>query len=613
MADPKKALTFEEALADDEPVQAASAPQAAPASGPSSGPISFEDALADEAMPAPAEAAPSPAPEAPERSLWERFQDTIKPGVDAVYSGDVPDFLAETAHDALTSASRGFRMGSAKPDPILGGQKAVELGLQPSEEEQRADWARADERSPIASAIGDAAGTAINPLSRTGSAAVAGGVTGAARAAGEGGDAKDVALATMAGGAFGKAGDMIGGAVQNVAGRLAKGADKAADSLRLRSFGARTGDLKKLSDAKKAELARAAEALGIHHGEGFLPGRVEDVAENAGRVQQNANATKNALAEQVANAPVSTEALAERVGDLKTELGTGPGGMPLRNDLDSSMDEFRAMPERELQAMQPGAQGPAPASIPFDRMNAERQVYGKGTNFAPGTPRAALRPKVYNAINDEMEAAANAADPGVGTGWRAANKNESVGIQTGDWARDQLNREASNRQISPSDYAAGMAGGALLGGGTGAAEGYRRDGAVGAFKGAAGALPGAIAGVIANKAWRGREHAILASTNRAAGKYAVPAANAFAQSARDITRAGAPQLGAAAGKLLTRPPERLSERIASADPALLGSWGERFAEAGDDEARTAAIWHEAMRDENFAREIAPQLERSGAP
>lgn len=584
MSDPKKKpISFEEALAaEDAPAQAPAAP------------ISFEAALA-------AEPPPAPAPVAPQRTIWERFKDTL-PSVPEELSGEnlakhAPSFLGESAADLYAGAQRGFRAGEAKP-----GQAEIAMGVARPEAETRARWEQASERSPIASGIGDIAGSIANPVGRL---PLGGAASGALRASNEGASGEETAKAALAGGAFDIAGKALPAVTRWAGNRLAQGADKVADTLRLRSFGARLGDLKNLNAAKKAELARAGEAYGIHRGEGLLPATTEGVEANANALQQRAGQAKDQIAAGLADAPVSNPALAERVRGLKEGHGRGPGGAPLRAQLDAEATGFENMPREAMD----GAQGPVRPSTSFSDMNLERQDYGKATNFTPGTPRAALRPQVYGAINDEMESAANAADPGAGSAWRDANKTESYGIKFGDWANKENTRGDVNRLISPSDYAAGGVGAMLTGAGS-VQKGYQEEGLPGALKGAAAAIPGAIAGVALNKGIRGREHALAAGTMRnmaGAGR----AGEALAQFGSGAAKASAGAFGQQVGKEVAPPPPSPTDNITAAletDPSALGTWGPRFADAKGDKARMAATYHEAMQDPNFAQQIAPNLQ-----
>lgn len=596
MSDPaRKPISFDEAMAEEEGSVPAAAVPAAPEAPPSAPAqtrtISFDEAQAQEP--------PPPAPP-PKRSIYERFKDMIPDELSPENIKHAPGFLGETAADTLQGVSRGLRMGFAQPIS----QKMADLGLDRTEEQTRADWDQASQRSPVANAVGDIAGSIANPVSRLSKipkagAAIAGAASGALRATGEGGDALSSGLL---GGAFGVASQALPAAARWAGNRMSEGADKIADTLRLRSFGGRLGDLKPLSGDKRAELARAGEALGIHRGKGILPATMEEVEANATGLAERSGKAKDQIAAQIADVPVSNPALADRVRALKEGHGRGPGGTPLRAALDETADGFEAMPRAAME----GAQGPVQPTTPFGQMNLERQDYGKATNFTPGTPRAALRPKVYGAINDEMEQAANSANPGAGSAWRDANKLESYGIKFGDWSGRENTRADVNRLISPSDYAAGGVGAMLTGGGA-VRKGYEEEGIPGAVKGMASAIPGALAGVALNRTVRGREHALAANFMRGAAQAGT--------AGESLAKFGQGAMGLSAGAVgqqvpTTRPPPSPTDNIQAAlqtDPAALGSWGPRFADAKGDSSRLAALYHEAMQDPQFASQIAPRL------
>lgn len=500
-----------------------------------------------------------------ERTLWERAKEAL-------------GGAADTAADTYAGAQRGFRMGEAKP-----GQIEQKMGVAVPEEEMRARWNLASERSPVMSTVGDAVGSAINPLSRSSGIAgnaAAGAAMGGLRARGEG---NDVATGAAAGGVFGAAATALPQAVGALGKSYMPQFKRFADLRRLRQFGGRMEDLKKLPAQKAGKLAADAEAAGLHRGALGLPATVERVGQNADTLAAAGGAEKDAVAARIAEAPVEPTDIATKVRLMQQEHGFGPAGLPMRNALNNEADEFAAMP-RQGQPL-PGFEGPTsatPGGVRFADMNLERQSYGKKTNFLPGAPKERLadaQPQIYGAINETMQDAANQFEPGAGDAWRGANAKEALGIQVGNMANKESTRNAVNRQMSPSDMGMG----------------------IGVGVGSGNPALGAAAGVV-NKFWRGREHGTIANVARGL-QHSASDAQALGKFGEAVAPGATAAFAGQAGRHAPTDPVALAKR----DPAAFGRWAPEFEAAGDDSTKIAATWQRLQSDPEFVMHMAARV------
>lgn len=191
--------------------------------------------------------------------------------------------------------------------------------------------------------------------------------------------------------------------------------------------------------------------------------------------------------------------------------------------------------------------------ITFEDMKKEKRDWGNATNFPSDAPQQKIRRGVYDAINSEMAAAAEAVMPGSGQAWRNQSFNEHAALTAQEWAQKRALRESNNRVVSPSDLGAGM-----LGGIAGLATGNP--------------VAGVGLGAVINRAVRGREHAVGSKVMGA-----ISGGGTRGQSTQDLARAlkdwsGRPVLSQNAG-------------IAGSEPAVGAVKGLFGAAAQDEESQ----------------------------
>jgi hypothetical protein len=318
---------------------------------------------------------PAPvAPAAPERPLLVRAGDWLKRKGAAA---------AETAGDALLGAEKGLMMGSPgytsaedRRADVLARAAHGEEYTAPTPADTRRDWAAAAERSPTANTIGDIAGGIANPVNYAGGGLLGtmatGAATTAARTAGEGGTAGEVGLSAGLGAVTPLAVGGLSKGAKWVGNELKAKAPGIADRLRLASYGAMFKDIgpkKGWTPEKIAQYARAGEKMGVGKGTGWLPGSRIDVAENAGRIVDEQEAAKQALASQAdeLGATVDPEQIGTALRALKDQHGKGAGGTPQRQAIERAAVGFERMaPEVPAAAPAvPPVASPVPApSIP---------------------------------------------------------------------------------------------------------------------------------------------------------------------------------------------------------------------------------------------------------
>jgi hypothetical protein len=395
-------------------------------------------------------------------------------------------------------------------------------------------------------------------LARVGGQAAIGGGMGAIQGAGEAPTAAEVPDAALTRGLQSAA--LAGGlsAGMEGAGGLLSRLGPWADRLRLPAARARMGasGIRQAADVDMIDdPVRAAEILReTDISRGLRSTRA--AGERAEQVRSAANAGITALQRE-----------ARQAGQRATAAGTyrgGPGqaqpGMVRIEDI-----------ERRLTGLAGGIEGQgAPAvgarsevdallrrytdaypqgDVPIDPMMADWRAFGNPENFREGQPwnvlagsRRGLRGEFRGLMEQAMESASG---PGARDQLGSALERVHVARTAQRGARRAARRAGGNRQLSPTDYLAMMAG--LGGAGAGAA-----------MADPVTALGSAAGAVVINRAVRGREHAIsatalegLSGALRAMG----PRAQGWANTLDGAARRGPVALAAAHATLQRTSPE----------------------------------------------------------
>lgn len=110
----------------------------------------------------------------------------------------------------------------------------------------------------------------------------------------------------------------------------------------------------------------------------------------------------------------------------------------------------------------------------------------------------------YGAVTNAMQDAVDRTQPDLGPTYQRAREDARLGYVVGENAASDARREGRVRVVSPTDYMAGM------GGGLAGVAALFSDAVQGAGAGGLGAVATAGVGLLANRAFRAREHAMQA-------------------------------------------------------------------------------------------------------
>lgn len=351
------------------------------------------------------------------------------------------------------------------------------------------------------------------PASRIGRAALTSGAIEAVPAALDSnadtlsGRAMDVAERAIPAALLGTAGSGIAeiARLSRDANRLRSAADsldEAAAPMRVRSAGARTLGFQRLVEDLPGGQQRAAQVLdetGIMP-RGTMLGSVDDALERARAAERSSGARIGnvrqamdllspdsarglpSLEEGAARAAgqVDPEPLAQAYEDIARRYQGVTGAESIRDSALSLAGEVRA-------------NGP----MTFEQAQTQKQFLDSMINWADERPGQRLRPLMENrqevrrALARSMdEAVAQDIGPAAAQDYQRARQQYQVANMFRRFGDDSAMRDSANRLVSPSDYAAGLAGAA----------------------GEAGSGVRGFAAVVANRLMRGREASLAAGT-----------------------------------------------------------------------------------------------------
>jgi hypothetical protein len=282
-----------------------------------------------------------------------------------------------------------------------------------------------EERSPTASGIGNFVGesaiqTAAAPaaLARAPVAmgAIGGALSGLGNSSGDLEERVRAAGGGMALGAFGgKAADMVTGRLSSLLARKGGQYGEQQAIHGLMNGGATDGDLTRLGNMRPVQQwYDDAQRLGIK-------GKPQAARDAANQVVQSAEAQRAAIEARNAGVQIDPNAAAAAV------RGANP---------------YPGVPRMD-RAAERAAQGVQQAGPSFGAQDLQRSYYGNSANFASGSPNQVMGQRIHGAINNEMEDALNLAEPGAGSMWRQAGRDERTGIELGNIAQKALYRGAA--------------------------------------------------------------------------------------------------------------------------------------------------------------------------
>jgi hypothetical protein len=257
------------------------------------------------------------------------------------------------------------------------------------------------------------------------------------------------------------------------------------------------------------------------------PGKVAGQAKNMRELGIGGPmAGKNTILEQ---AKVAQEAIESQRDELAAKFAQSGMRIPGALVGKALRDQAAALPlEGKAKAgilLRKAEEYEALGSVPFDTLNQNRKFLANAANFLSDAEGQVIRQDVHRALNDVMEAAANAAHSGLGRTWRALGQKQAAAIRAEEGASKALDRESKNRLGSLSDYL------------------------VGGFSALSG-NPLAVVGALgANRFLRGRERSMHAAGMRAAGKVAGPAAGYMSPLGRVLERS-TPRVSSSISRLL---------------------------------------------------------------
>lgn len=514
---------------------------------------------------------------AEQAALNRRLSDTVDP-----YGGPMGN------PDAL---QRLMDLGQPRMPQIGRGIAGQPLSAQQMTQQLRGQYSQLAQDNPRADLAGTAVGGAVQagalPLAapkgatlgtRLAQAAEMGAPLGAAHGLGNAdtGDPASMVAQTAvgaAGGALGGvAGQGVGEGISAAANRLAQSevgqalarwasekagefGDKAA-RLRVRAGGARYAkDANKIEAQPGGLEAQGRDMLEMGIGTGkpklgsqdLAPGsspklmlqRVEQYLADAQQVKQAAgqqmewvrnDLTKNGVT-------VSGQRIGEALLDEAASLSELPGQQARSDALVSLADQWEQMGE-----------------VPFEQAHRALQEFGKGTRFASESLANEDKRLVYTTVRRAMQESADTADPAIGKAWREGTRAYQVAKGQSDAAENWIEGQSRNRQTSLTDYlASGAVGGGMIGAGASPGE----------------AILAAGATRLANKAIRGREHALGAGMAQSAADAFQGFAGAVSNASR--TASGAAVAGAEAASAMTLP-QRVRQLVDN-NPAELGPYG----------------------------------------
>ena len=141
-------------------------------------------------------------------------------------------------------------------------------------------------------------------------------------------------------------------------------------------------------------------------------------------------------------------------------------------------------------------------TVTWQQYQEWKNTLGKLSNYTADemTPRGIT----YGAVTEAMQDAVDRTRPDLGPTYQRAREDARIGYVVGENAASDARREGRVRVVSPTDYLAGM-------GGAGAgAVALMSDAVQGAGAGGLGAVAAAGTGLLVNRAFRAREHAMQA-------------------------------------------------------------------------------------------------------
>lgn len=371
----------------------------------------------------------------------------------------------------------------------------------------------------------------------------------------------------------------VGQAVGRWASEQAQGLGDKAARLRVRAGGARYAKDANKIDAQPGGIeAQGREMLEMGIGTGkpklgsselapgarvkLLPQRVEQYAADAEAVRKAAGQQMEWVSSTLSDngVPVDGNRIAQQLLDEAADLSALPGSEGRANALQALAEQWEAQ-----------------GQVPFAQAHKALQEFGKGTKFTSDALAQEDKRLVYSTVRRAMQDAADGADPALGAAWREGTRAYQVGKSQGDAARNWIEGQERNRQVSLTDYraAGGVGLGSLL---TGSTPVEAATHAV-----AAGAL---------NKAVRGREHSIGAAlaqrgasameglSSAIGGRASVPAASA---------------VGGAETTAVLSLPERV-QQIVSTNPGELGPYGHVLAADPDNFAVNLSLLQQTDPD-----------------
>lgn len=319
--------------------------------------------------------------------------------------GSLSSLLADTGSDAAQGFANGVFAG-------IGQNAAQAYG--PA---VRARKELAEDRSPMATGAGKFIGeagiqTAAAPAALARAPAAAGALSGLLSGfgntegtltergrAGVGGAAVGAVVAPMVSAGTGKLQSLL----ENKGAQW--GENQATHGLMNR--GAQPSDLARLDElGGRQQFYDDANRLGI-------TGKPQNAAPVARQVASDAEAAREAIEARNAGVQVDPNAAAAAVRGANPYPGV------------QRMDRAADRAATQVQQAGPG----------LADMDVQRAYYGNSQNFASGTPNARLGQGIHGAINGEMEDAMNLANPGDGSAWRQAGRDERTGIELGGIAQ----------------------------------------------------------------------------------------------------------------------------------------------------------------------------------
>lgn len=320
----------------------------------------------------------------------------------------VSDTMSDTLQGAASGTFAGLGVNASDFSPAVAARQQL-----------------AQDRSPLAAGGGKLVGeaaiqTAAAPAALARAPAAAGALSGLLSGVGNSsGGFEDRARAGLGGAA---AGAFMGHAVSQPTGALSsllerKGQQYAENQAThgLMNRGAEAGDLARLDKlGGRQQFYDDANRLGIK-------GKPQSAAPAARQVAENAEAQRAAIEARNADVQVDPRAAAAAV------RGANPYPGVARMD----------------RAAQRAAQGVQQAGPSLGAMDTQRAYYGNASNFASGSPNQVLGQRVHGAINGEIEDAFNLANPGDGSAWRQAGRDERTGIELGGIAQRGADRAAA--------------------------------------------------------------------------------------------------------------------------------------------------------------------------